>query len=68
MTPTPTRTASWSIISVPCAFAFSLARNDAQADDLVQEALEKAWENIASVNGGAILGHGSGGMVLSRAA
>ena len=39
-------------ISAMRAFAFSLARNDAQADDLVQEALEKAWKNIASFKPG----------------
>jgi len=34
------------------AFALSLARNDAEADDLVQEALVKAWKNIASFQPG----------------
>lgn len=34
------------------AFAFSLARNDSEADDLVQEALEKAWKNITSFQPG----------------
>jgi RNA polymerase sigma-70 factor, ECF subfamily len=29
------------------AFALSLSRNDAEADDLVQETLVKAWKNIA---------------------
>jgi RNA polymerase sigma-70 factor (ECF subfamily) len=34
------------------AFALSLARNDADADDLVQEALVKAWKNIQSFEAG----------------
>lgn len=34
------------------AFALSLARNDAEADDLVQEALIKAWKNISSFQAG----------------
>jgi RNA polymerase sigma-70 factor (ECF subfamily) len=34
------------------AFALSLARNNAEADDLVQEALVKAWKNISSFQAG----------------
>ena len=34
------------------AFALSLTRNGSQADDLVQDALVKAWKNIASFQAG----------------
>ena len=34
------------------AFAFSLTRNNAAADDLVQDALVKAWKNIKSFQPG----------------
>jgi len=34
------------------AFALSLTRNGAEADDLVQESLVKAWKNIASFQPG----------------
>ena len=34
------------------AFAFSLTRNDAAADDLVQDTLVKAWKNINSFTPG----------------
>lgn len=34
------------------AFAYSLARNHAAADDLVQDALVKAWKNIAKFEPG----------------
>lgn len=34
------------------AFALSLCRNDSEADDLVQDALVKAWKNIASFEAG----------------
>ncbi|WP_417249300.1 RNA polymerase sigma factor [Celeribacter sp.] len=34
------------------AFALSLCRNDAEADDLVQESLVKAWKNLAKFTPG----------------
>jgi RNA polymerase sigma-70 factor (ECF subfamily) len=34
------------------AFAYSLTRNDAAADDLVQDSLVKAWKNIESFQRG----------------
>jgi RNA polymerase sigma-70 factor (ECF subfamily) len=34
------------------AFAYSLTRNDAAADDLVQDSLVKAWKNIESFERG----------------
>lgn len=37
------------------AFALSLARNDAEADDLVQESLVKAWKNLDKFQAGTNL-------------
>ena len=37
------------------AFAMSLTRNSAMADDLVQDTIEKAWKNIKSFTPGTNL-------------
>jgi RNA polymerase sigma-70 factor, ECF subfamily len=53
MTPDPSfRTAMLATVPKLRAFAISLCRNRDQADDLVQETLLRAWENMASFTPG----------------
>jgi RNA polymerase sigma-70 factor (ECF subfamily) len=46
MQPLPVKDAMLALIPTVRAFAFSLCGNFARADDLVQETLLKAWQNI----------------------